>query len=48
MFTDGQTVGFLRYERMLAAPDQLYGAKLKSSYQGQTLALAKQFRPFTG
>jgi dCTP deaminase len=44
MLDDGQTVGFLQYERMLAPPDQLYGAGMKSSYQGQSLALAKQFR----
>lgn len=45
MLNDGQTVGFLRYERMLAVPDQLYGTTgVKSSYQGQELALAKQFR----
>ena len=41
----GQAVGFLRYEPMLAPPDQLYGTTVKSNYQGQGLALAKQFRP---
>jgi dCTP deaminase len=30
---------------MAGRPDRLYGAGLKSSYQGQGLALAKQFRP---
>jgi dCTP deaminase len=40
----GQTVGWLRYERMAARPDVLYGQDIKSNYQGQTLKLAKQFR----
>ena len=43
---DGQTVGWLHYERMAGKPDRLYGAGLKSNYQGQSLALAKQFRAF--
>jgi dCTP deaminase len=45
---DGQTVGWLQYERMAGRPDRLYGAGLKSSYQGQGLALAKQFKAFRG
>jgi len=40
----GQTIGWLRYERMAGRPDRLYGAGLKSNYQGQGLMLAKQFR----
>ncbi|MDB5806935.1 MAG: putative deoxycytidine triphosphate deaminase protein [Betaproteobacteria bacterium] len=40
----GQTVGWLRYERMAAKPDMLYGREIKSNYQGQGLKLAKQFR----
>lgn len=40
----GQTVGWLRYERMAAKPDLLYGREIKSNYQGQGLKLAKQFR----
>jgi dCTP deaminase len=44
MLEHGQTVGWLRYDRMAARPDRLYGAKIKSSYQNQGLALAKQFR----
>ena len=40
----GQTVGWLQYERMAGKPDRLYGAGLKSNYQGQSLALAKQFK----
>ena len=43
---DGQTVGWLQYERMAGRPDRLYGASLKSNYQGQGLALAKQFKAF--
>ncbi len=39
----GQTVGWLRYERMAARPDMLYGQDLSSNYQGQSLKLAKQF-----
>jgi dCTP deaminase len=41
----GQTVGWLRYERMAAKPDVLYGQEANSNYQGQSLKLAKQFRP---
>jgi dCTP deaminase len=41
----GQTVGWLRYERMAARPAVLYGEEAGSSYQGQGLKLAKQFRP---
>lgn len=40
----GQTVGWLRYERMAARPDLLYGQDCNSNYQGQNLKLAKQFR----
>ncbi|MDB6182062.1 2'-deoxycytidine 5'-triphosphate deaminase [Paracoccus fistulariae] len=41
---DGQVVGRLVYERMARRPDRLYGAGIKSNYQGQGLKLAKQFR----
>ncbi|HEV2443667.1 MAG TPA: 2'-deoxycytidine 5'-triphosphate deaminase [Steroidobacteraceae bacterium] len=41
----GQTVGWLRYERMAERPDVLYGTDAASNYQGQQLKLAKQFRP---
>jgi dCTP deaminase len=44
MLEHGQTVGWLRYEPMAAAPDRLYGANIGSSYQSQSLRLAKQFR----
>lgn len=40
----GQTVGWLRYERMVTTPEKLYGAGISSNYQGQRLKLAKQFR----
>lgn len=39
-----QIVGRLVYERMKAAPAVLYGAGLKSNYQGQGLKLSKHFR----
>jgi len=39
----GQTVGWLRYERMSERPDRLYGQEMNSNYQGQSLKLAKQF-----
>lgn len=42
----GQTVGWLRYERMAARPDLLYGSEIKSNYQGQALKLAKHFKPW--
>jgi len=46
MLEHGQTVAWLRYERMAASPDRMYGAAIKSNYQNQTLALAKHFHPF--
>ena len=39
----GQIVGRLVYEAMAERPDILYGADLKSNYQGQGLKLAKHF-----
>ena len=41
---DGQRVGRLVYERLIARPDRLYGAGIGSSYQRQGLALSKHFR----
>lgn len=38
----GQTVGWLRYERMAARPETLYGGA-SSNYQGQGLQLSKHF-----
>jgi dCTP deaminase len=47
MLEHGQTVGWLRYEKMAGRPDRLYGASIGSNYQNQGLALAKQFQPVT-
>ena len=41
---DGQMVGRLRYSKLLTRPDKIYGGKIGSSYQGQGLALSKQFQ----
>jgi len=40
----GQVVGRLIYERMAEVPEALYGAGIKSNYQGQGLKLSKHFR----
>ncbi len=42
---DGQIVGRLVFERMLAVPEKLYGQGIGSNYQRQGLALGKHFRP---
>jgi len=44
----GQTVGWLRYERMAARPEMLYGQDSNASYQGQALKLGKQFIELPG
>ncbi len=44
LIEDGQVVGRLVYERLLARPDKLYGGAIGSNYQRQGLALGKQFR----
>jgi dCTP deaminase len=41
---DGQIVGRLIYERVTEVPEVLYGATLKSNYQGQGLKLSKHFK----
>ena len=41
---DGQIVGRLIYERLLAAPQKIYGKNIGSSYQSQGLSLSKQFK----
>ncbi len=46
LIEDGQTVGRLVYERLIARPDKLYGAAIGSSYQSQGLALSKHFKEF--
>jgi dCTP deaminase len=43
LIEDGQVVGRLLYERLLAEPDRLYGRSIGSSYQRQGLALSKHF-----
>jgi len=44
LIEDGQVVGRLIYERLLAHSDKIYGMGIGSSYQGQGLALSKQFK----
>lgn len=41
---EGQIVGRLIYERLLRPPSKVYGQDIGSSYQGQGLALSKQFK----
>ena len=43
LLEDGQIVGRLVYERMLAVPKTLYGAGAGSNYQAQGLKLSKHF-----
>jgi dCTP deaminase len=43
----GQRVARLKYERLTAVPDVLYGQDLGSNYADQRLNLAKFFRPFS-
>jgi dCTP deaminase len=43
LLEDGQLVGRLQYERLLEAPAKMYGTNIGSAYQGQGLALSKQF-----
>ena len=40
----GQIVGRLVYERMLERPKSLYGERIGSNYQAQSLKLSKHFR----
>ncbi|KAA6204639.1 MAG: 2'-deoxycytidine 5'-triphosphate deaminase [Candidatus Tokpelaia sp.] len=40
----GQIIGRLIYEPMLARPEKLYGAGVKSHYQAQKLKLSKHFK----
>jgi dCTP deaminase len=43
----GQVVGWLNYSEIgTGTPEKVYGREIKSNYQGQGLALAKQFRPW--
>jgi dCTP deaminase len=43
---DGQVVGRLIYEQLLAKSDKIYGVNIGSSYQSQGLALSKHFKNF--
>jgi dCTP deaminase len=43
LIEDGQVVGRLIYERLMARPERLYGRAIGSSYQRQGLALSKHF-----
>jgi dCTP deaminase len=43
----GQIVGRLVYEKMLSRPDALYGQRIGSNYQGQSLKLSKHFKAST-
>lgn len=44
LLEDGQVVGRLVFERLLSAPQKIYGQGIGSSYQHQRLALSKHFR----
>jgi dCTP deaminase len=44
LLEDGQVVGRLVFERLLSAPNKIYGQGIGSSYQHQRLALSKHFR----
>ncbi|MBI3610235.1 MAG: 2'-deoxycytidine 5'-triphosphate deaminase [Nitrospirae bacterium] len=46
LLEDGQVVGRLIYQRLLAAPEKIYGTGIGSSYQCQGLSLSKQFKRF--
>ena len=44
MVVHGQTFCKLYFERMSTLPDKVYGPKIGSSYQYQTISLSKQFK----
>ena len=44
LLEDGQVVGRLVFERLLSAPQKIYGQGIGSSYQHQRLALSKHFK----
>ncbi len=44
LIEQGQVVGRLIYEPLIARPDRLYGGGIGSSYQRQGLALSKHFK----
>jgi dCTP deaminase len=43
----GQIVGRLVYEPLTSRPQRLYGSDVQSSYQGQSIALSKHFKPIS-
>ncbi|MBI5644440.1 MAG: 2'-deoxycytidine 5'-triphosphate deaminase [Deltaproteobacteria bacterium] len=44
MIADGQTFCKLYFEKMLEIPEKIYGPKIGSSYQYQSITLSKQFK----
>jgi len=44
MIGDGQTFCKLYYEKMMEVPEKVYGPKIGSSYQFQSITLSKQFK----
>ncbi len=44
LLEDGQVVGRLQFEHLVAEPEKLYGRDIGSSYQSQRLALSKHFK----
>jgi dCTP deaminase len=46
MLEHRQIVGWIRYDKLVAPPEHVYGAGIGSSYQSQGLALARQFKPY--
>jgi dCTP deaminase len=44
MLEHEQIIGWLRYERLLEAPERIYGQGIGSTYQGQGLTLGRQFK----
>ncbi|MCZ6720832.1 MAG: 2'-deoxycytidine 5'-triphosphate deaminase [Proteobacteria bacterium] len=47
LLEDGQVVGRLVYERLLAPAQRAYGTAIGSAYQRQGLTLSKPFKPFS-
>ncbi len=46
MIADGQTFCKLYFEKMMEIPEKVYGPKIGSSYQYQSITLSKQFKAF--
>ncbi|MBI5491892.1 MAG: 2'-deoxycytidine 5'-triphosphate deaminase [Deltaproteobacteria bacterium] len=46
MIADGQTFCKLYFEKMMEVPEKVYGPKIGSSYQYQSITLSKQFKAF--